>query len=105
MKLINTKEYLLLIDEEAEIEEGGYFYWNLEHDSGIGFCSHINKESLRINDDFLNCRIKEIGYGVFSIVAYRKIKEAKGLDLPSLPNPFKEVVDLKSGTNIQLYTK
>lgn len=71
-KLIQTKDYLLLIDEEAEIKIGDYI---------------LEKESIiNIFPDYLTdldeCK---------KIIAYFPLtKEAKELDLPELP-PFEEI--------------
>lgn len=71
MKLIQTKEYLLLIDEEADIGKGRLFY-DLKRDV--------------VADTAWTTTNK-----VLIIAYYPLTKEAKKLDLPLLPNPFEEV--------------
>lgn len=68
-KLIQTKDYLLLIHEEAEIRVNNLFYPM----DGKG---HITRRSsMYLNVD-----------GCGKIIAYRKLsEEAKELDLPLLP--------------------
>lgn len=88
MKLIQTQEYLLLIDEEAEIKRGDYL---LEKESIINvFPDYLT--------DLEECK---------KIIAYRKLnEEAKELDLPKLP-PFEvnieklacEKYSIKEGLN------
>src|SRR5690606_33991912 len=69
-KLVKTENYLLLIDEEAEIKEGKTF---------------ITKDNIIHSNYGYN-------YGDRVVVAYYSlIDEAKELDLPLLPNPFEEV--------------
>ena len=69
IKLIQTKDYLLLIDEEAEIKEGKTF---------------ITKDNIIHSNYGYN-------YGDRVVIAYYPLtKEAKELNLPLLPNPFKE---------------
>lgn len=74
MKLLQTKDYLLLIDKEAEIKYNTIIF---ESDT---------------------CLINIVGKGYiynkvdFKIIAYYPLNsEAKELDLPLLPNPFKDV--------------
>ena len=73
MKLIQTKDYLLLIDEVSGFKRGD---WNYEIDNNIP--------------------IYQFGYDIDKypgdkIIAYRKLnEEAKELDLPRLP-PFEEI--------------
>lgn len=76
-KLIQTKDYLLLINEEAEIKEnlwskipvGGYFY------------SKIREEVVELQP-----RERNYDPSGFEIIAYYHLtKEAKELDLPLLP--------------------
>lgn len=73
MKLIQIEDYLLLIEEVAEIKKGDYI---------------LEKESIiNIFPDYLT-DLDECS----KIIAYRPLtKEAKELDLPVLPNPFEEV--------------
>lgn len=75
MKLIQTKDYLLLIDEEAEIKKGDYI---------------LEKESIiNIFPDYLT-DLNECS----KIIAYHSLtKEAKELDLPLLP-PFENEVNI-----------
>lgn len=91
MKLQQTKDYLLLIDEEAEIN-GKETLFIFESDTGL--VNTINKEYEK--NDFDS-----------KIIAYRKLNsEAKELDLPELP-PFEvdieklacEKYNLKKGIN------
>lgn len=71
-KLIQTKDYLLLIDEEAEIKEGKTF---------------ITKDNIIHSNYGYN-------YGDRVVIAYYPLtKEAKELDLPLLPNPFNKQID------------
>ena len=90
MKLQQTKEYLLLIDEEAEINEKPYFIWKDEvhkfhSDSGYGIKTWTDYNEEDGSSLLVNWSNKRKG----SIVAYYPLtKEAKGLDLPLLPNPF-----------------
>lgn len=81
MKLIQTTDYLLLIDGEAEIKEffKGYVYqphW---------------KKPVKLEDSSISLNYAEEDrkeYGGGKIIAYRKLnEEAKELDLPELP-PF-----------------
>lgn len=74
MKLIKNDLYLLLIDEEAEIK-----FNDLMYDSKLKIVMRYNS----YND------------GCYKIIAYYPLKEAKELDLPLLPNPFKVEVDVE----------
>ena len=79
-KLIQTKDYLLLIDEEAEIKENTYRV-------------HIHYKTLNEPHHRL-----EHGENTFDswklVIAYYPLNsEAKELDLPLLPNPFIEEID------------
>lgn len=77
-KLIQTKDYLLLIDEEAEIKPDDYII----HGAVEGVIEANDEWHYRgEKDDYWN---KVIAY-------YPLTKEAKELDLPLLPNPFREV--------------
>lgn len=70
MELIQTKDYLLLVDEEAEIKEDDYFLLD-------------DKYIYKGGGDMANDTAKKI-------IAYRKLnEEAEELDLPLLP-PFEE---------------
>lgn len=75
MKLLQTKDYLLLIDEEAEVCRGQHRFLN-------------NKvEPIHEGHNYPYKGNKVIAY-------YPLNSEAKELDLPLLPNPFEEV-DIK----------
>lgn len=78
MKLVNTKDYLLLIDEEVEIKEGDWFY-----NSFIELCKRAEKPDVEGIINANNCVGDKI------IAYYPLTKEAKELDLPLLP-PFEE---------------
>lgn len=81
MKLIQTKEYLLLIDEEAEIKPDDY----INHDTVEGVVEANDEWDYRgEKDDYWN-----------KIIAYYPLtKEAKKLDLPLLP-PFEESTSIR----------
>ena len=76
-KLIQIKDYLLLIDEEAEIQKGDLMYDN--HLVGLCNCTKVvNKLPYSYTSSFLN---------VDKVIAYYPLtKEAKELDLPLLPS-------------------
>lgn len=74
--LITTKDYLLLIDEEAEIKPDDYII----HDTVDGV--------IEANDEW-DYRGEKDNYWNKVIAFYPLTKEAKELDLPLLPNPFK----------------
>lgn len=81
MKLQQTKDYLLLIDEEVEIKDG-----DICIDSAGVIFKHENHLPISI--------------GQRKITAYRPLtKEAKELDLPLLPNPF-EVDDFQQSYKV-----
>lgn len=82
MKLLQTNTYLLLIDEEAEIQKGDLMYDN--HLVGLCNCTKVvNKLPYSYTSSFLN---------VDKVIAYYPISsEAKELDLPKLP-PFKKII-------------
>lgn len=109
-KLIQTKDYLLLIDEEAEIKENDYLLLNNEHPKGrIRKCFHLtNNNALWNGKDWNTLKGKHFfidpkeseGWGFVTeleckkIIAYYPLtKEAKEFDLPLLPNPFIEEID------------
>lgn len=109
-KLIQTKDYLLLIDEEAEIKENDYLLLNNEHPKGrIRKCFHLtNNNALWNGKDWNTLKGKHFfidpkeseGWGFVTeleckkIIAYYPLtKEAKELDLPLLPNPFIEEIE------------
>lgn len=74
MKLIQTNDYLLLIDEEAEIKDC-YYYNSLD-------------KALRKNNNLNH------SYHYKVIAYYPLTKEAKELNLPLLPNPFENKTDV-----------
>lgn len=77
MKLIQTKDYLLLIDKEAEIEAN-----ELVIDSYNNICPFADLSFLGLGYDRTT---------IHKIIAYYPLtKEIKELDLPLLPNPFKD---------------
>lgn len=82
MKLLQTNTYLLLIDEEAEIQKGDLMYDN--HLVGLCNCTKaVNKLPYSYTSSFLN---------IDKVIAYYHISsEAKELDLPKLP-PFKKII-------------
>ena len=77
-KLIQIKDYLLLIDEEAEIQKG-----DLKICLNDNYISkYLSKQNIESDTKCSDCK---------KIIAYRKLNEkAKELDLPLLP-PFEEV--------------
>src|SRR5690606_16767197 len=80
MKLISSKEYLLLIDEVTGFKSGD---WNYEIDNTI----QIYQFSYDIEK-----------YPGNKIIAYYPLKkEAKELDLPLLPNPFERDIERLAG--------
>jgi len=84
-KLIQTKDYLLLIDEEAEIKEDDIVY----RDTEIVF--KITNELLSYYKEVIPNTVHKI----YRCIAYYPLtEETKELDLPLLPNPF-ECVDIK----------
>lgn len=78
-KLIKTTDYLLLIDEKAEIYLGDYILL-------INTNPHITK--------CVNTEVHALADWRKIIAYYPLTKEAKELDLPLLPNPF-ETIDYK----------
>lgn len=92
MKLIQSNDYLLLIDEGAEIKEGNYFLgderikWSDSDSFSINKCECIEGANYVMSNG--------IGYqkeyNAFLLIAYYPLKEAKELDLPLLPNPFED---------------
>lgn len=84
-KLIYTKDYLLLIDEDTEIKEGVYIY---EYSK----CKGNKPLSLSIckDEDMWAINNSDLDSIIVKIIAYYPLtKEVKDLDLPLLPNPFK----------------
>lgn len=71
-KLIKTKDYLLLIDEEAKI---GKYVWDIEQ-------KYIREDVSKYNITDFDVEI---------IAYYPLTKEAKELDLPLLP-PFEDTI-------------
>lgn len=90
MKLIQTKDYLLLIDEEAEIKPNDLFWYR---NYKVLLCTGINNTFILTD----NKKPKHPSFGqppqlCKKIIAYYPLaSEAKELDLPKLPNPFEEV--------------
>lgn len=81
-KLIQIEDYLLLINEEAEIKEGDIVY----RDTGVVF--KITNERISYYREVIPKTVHKI----YKCLAYYPLtKEAKELDLPLLPNPFEEV--------------
>lgn len=81
-KLIKTKDYLILIDEEVEIIHPSYYYYK-----------HFGEDVISHTDDVMKGlnTVENLNKDNFfsKIIAYRKLNEnAKELDLPLLPNPF-----------------
>lgn len=75
-KLISTRDYLLLIDEEAETKPNKYA---------------LNVASKEVYKTSYSYRNLDKITGARPVVAYYPLtKEAKELDLPLLPNPFKD---------------
>lgn len=75
MKLVKNDLYLLLINEETEIDRKETLFI---FESDTGLVNTINKE------------YKKNGFDSKIIAYYPLTKEAKELDLPLLPNPFEE---------------
>lgn len=96
MKLIQTTDYLLLIDEEAEIRIGDYF---LNPNFTLRECDNLNMTKYgNIQDKHKHswklsmCKGKVIAY-------YPLLKEAKELNLPLLPKFKKDEVDVEKILN------
>lgn len=79
MKLIKTADYLLLLDEEAEISKIGTLIY--ENDTNL-----LNITGVDYEPQGLDSKI---------IAYYPLTKEAKELDLPLLPNPFEKEIDVE----------
>lgn len=105
-KLLKTNDYLLLIDEEAEIKEGDLIYYE------YAARQPTDKDSDRIKifdkivgaDKILAWFKKDDRCyyiaGCNKIIAYYPLsKEAKELDLPLLPNGFERLLKFK--TNLE----
>lgn len=92
-KLIQTKDYLLLIDEEAEIKPNDLFWYR---NYKILLCTGINNTFILTD----NKKPKHSSFGQPSqlckkIIAYYPLNsEAEELDLPLLPNPFYKKTDV-----------
>ena len=88
LKLINTKDYLLFIDEEAEIKENVYYFSN----QAPRFCIKIEEKDKKYPYVHLNDKGEEVrdfhNWKGVIIAYYPLTKKAKELDLPLLPNPF-----------------
>ena len=117
MELIQTKDYLLLIDKEAEIENGDKFLsyllmddWGEDIESNRVYLVYTCLESKYKNEKIMPHYVSlETGrkgddnkHFIFDpstsnkVIAYYPLtKEAKELDLPLLPNHFEEV-DVKA---------
>lgn len=94
MKLIQTKDYLLLIDEEANINFDTDYVHCPDTSLFTGFS--INKITKEKADDAKN----KVGFSFYKIIAYYPLhKDAKELNLALLPSPYKEEVDLLSYIN------
>lgn len=95
LQLVKTKDYLLLIDEEAEINN----YIIAKDLSGIAKIKEYKRAHILAIEVLQDV---ELGISYYQksnwikIIAYRKLNEkAKELDLPLLPNPFKDKVDVE----------
>lgn len=93
MKLITTKDYLLLINEEAEIKVKDKVWWEDPED---GLTSQLNT-AIEVHEDLIfmseanASEIEAFPHEVSLVIAYYPLKEeAKELDLPLLP-PFEEI--------------
>lgn len=83
-KLIQIEDYLLLINEEAEIKEGDIVY----RDTGVVF--KITNERISYYREVIPKTVHKI----YKCLAYYPLtEEAKELDLPLLPNPFNKQID------------
>ena len=77
MKLLQTKDYLFLIDEKVTI---------------VKYADYIYREDFNTVLKHINDNPEKLWQGCYKIVAYHPlIKEAIKLDLPLLPKPFEEV--------------
>lgn len=82
MKLTQTKDYLLLIDEGAEIKENTWY-----ENKGVLFLSDCKYDKGN-NPNNSNPRVTNFNN---SAIAYYPLNsKAKELDLPLLPNPFEK---------------
>lgn len=98
MKLQQTDQYLLLIDEEAEIKSFPYFLWKDEvhkfhSDNGYGIKTWTGYNDEDGSSEIVNWSNKWKG----SVIAYYPLQEnSPKLDLPLLPNPFKNNIDIEA---------
>lgn len=90
MRLIQTKDYLLLIDEKAEIN----FDTDYIHAPDTSLFTGLEIGKIKKADAEL--ATKRVGMCFIKVIAYYPLTdEAKELDLPWLPNPFEDNFDLK----------
>lgn len=87
-----TKDYVLLIDEEAEIKVNDLCL--IDHNVGIStgyeilVCEEVEKDGWYHFTDFKTGRCSKI-------IAYHPLNsETEELDLPLLPNPFEENIEI-----------
>jgi hypothetical protein len=90
-----TKDYLLLIDEEAEIKENTWY-----ENNGVLF---LSDEKYDDGNNPNNSNPIVTNYNNSVIAYYPLTKEATELDLPLLPNPFKEEEDIEKMAYNWLY--
>src|SRR5690606_4611723 len=83
-KLIQTINYLLLIDEEAEIQTGDWCYDYIVNGETGELEPYIFIKRGKVENIETSTINKIIAY-------YPLVKEAGELDLPLLPNPFEEI--------------
>jgi hypothetical protein len=112
MKILNNGIYLLLIDEKTIINSGDIY---LDKNNNIQTCL-TRRDNILIGPNTTVIAVSEKGYDAFStqyleeefsklnncfkiIAYYPLIKEAKKLDLPLLPNPFEEEIDIEKLSN------
>lgn len=92
MRLIQTKDYLLLVDSDGEITRLSYVIGN-----GVDYIQEAVAEVTQELDSgrvIVNTTTELNKNGLHKIIAYYPIaKEAEELDLPLLPNPFKKEID------------
>lgn len=92
MKLIQTKDYLLLVDSDGEITRLSYVIGN-----GVDYIQEAVAEVTQELDSgrvIVNTTTELNKNGLHKIIAYYPIaKEAEELDLLLLPNPFKKEID------------
>lgn len=99
MKLIQTKDYLLLIDEEAEIKINDLCLIDRNVGISTGYeilaCEKVEEDGYYHFTDFKTGRCSKI------IAYYPLNSEAKELDLPLLPNPFEEEPLMKQASKLR----